>query len=370
MEDIKLKNVELKSLGKLDLYEVPLGLICFADDPTKPFYNPRYSVSGAIDGLDALHMEELYEGIRSEGLQNFPTVRVLADGTLQLIRGERRVRNLLRLVNESKSVMCWDLQAGKWGRPAQVYKHVICHVLVDCDDNRAHQIAFSDNDQAVGFSEACTAAFVRILNERGRTDEEIMLITGKQISWLRDTYTINELDPKCRLAFESGEVNRTIALELTAIENEAERHACLAEIKAHAILRHQEKIITAQAQSSYADAKLELALTNLATNDGTPEDVEAARLHHLKKTQELEKLQAQKPKGTTKDLQAIGATSKHSLSASKLEKAWLVVINKMLDSQDFSEYSEETLQLSKHLVEAMLNGRADIREVLSDFVTV
>ena len=360
--------MELKHLGR-DLYEVPLSQIQFADDPSQPFYNPRYSLSGQIDGLDEIHMGELYEGIRTEGLQNPPTVRWTKESGYQLIRGERRVRCLLKLVADSKNTLCLNQETKQWDRPAKIYDHIPCHVI-ECEDIEAQKIAFSDNDQAIGFSDACTAAFVRNLKVQGRSDDEIMRITGKRQSWLRDTHTINGLDKECRIAFETRAINRTIALDLSKIEKIPERLEKLKEIKAHAILRQKTKINLAEEQSSIAEANVELAMANLATADDdeveeAQSNLEEAKSNLMKKSAEHEKLRKQKPKGTSKDLIATGVP-KFGLTISKLEKTWQIPLQEMLAAKD-EDLSEIQVRLALHLVEAILNGRTDVKEVLLDF---
>jgi ParB-like chromosome segregation protein Spo0J len=315
-------------------------------------------------------MEELYEGIRTEGLQNPPTVRWTKESGYQLIRGERRVRCLLKLVVDSKNTLCLNQETKQWDRPEKVYNHIPCHVI-ECEDIEAQKIAFSDNEQAVGFSEACTAAFVRNLKLQGRSDDEIMRITGKRQSWLRDTHTINGLDKECRIAFESRSINRTVALDLSKIEKLPERLEKLKEINAHAILRQKTKVNLAEEQSSIAEANVELAMANLATADDEDEAEEAqsklegAKSTLSKKEAEFEKLRNQKPKGTSKDLHATGVP-KLGLSMSRLEKAWLIPLQEMLAAKD-DDLSEIQVRLALHLVEAILEGRSDVKEVLLDF---
>jgi ParB-like chromosome segregation protein Spo0J len=261
-----------------DLFLVPLGCIAFADNPKQAFYNPRYSIPGHVQGLEAERMEELYESIKSEGLQNPPTVRLVPDlpkgKKVQLIRGERRVRCLQKLVS-NKNEMCYDQATKQWVHSQELYEKVICHV-VDCDNLMANKIAFSDNEQAVGIGEACTAAYVRKLKSDGLTSDEIMRITGKKASWLRDEESLLKLDDECFNAFVCGEINRTIALELVEIDDTSQRQVRLRQIKDFALARHQEKIVAATEAFNAAEEKVELLLADVETAE-TPEEQESVR---------------------------------------------------------------------------------------------
>ena len=357
----------MKHLGK-DLYLVPLANILFADDPTQSFYNPRYSIPGQEEGLDEETMSELYEGIRTEGLQNPPTVRRLdslpAD-KFQLVRGERRVRTLHKLVEDNAKILCKNTDNNKWERPNKVYECVVCHVMDECDDLDAQKIAFSDNEQAVGIGEAATTAFVRNLKLAGRSDQEILTITGKKQSWFRDTIKVIQLDESTFNAFVTGEINRTIALELTEEANVPLRHEHLAEIKAHAMLRYQEKIVHAIEQVNIAEARLELAEVNVETAADPDEkqdaksELEQAEALKRKKQEDLLKIKAIKPKGTSKDLKATKGRMT-ALTVSKIKNQWEHALNEILESNSFEEINERDVRLVLEICKAIRAGNLDI----------
>jgi hypothetical protein len=286
---------------------------------------------------------------------------------VQLIRGERRVRCLQKLIANNKTELCYDPATKKLERPKNVYEKVICHV-VDCDDLMANKIAFSDNEQAVGIGEACTAAYVRKLKNDGLTSDEIMKITGKKASWLRDEESLLTLDKACFNAFVCGEINRTIALELVEF-HPSQRQQRLQQIKAFALARHQEKIAAAADALQAAEEKVELISADVETAETLDEkeaargELIAAQVQADKKQKDLEAIQRQPPKATSKDLHAMMSKSP-ALTLVKIKKHWEDPLNEFLAAGDFTEIPEHRVRLALRMLTGIKEGNQDIKSIL------
>jgi putative sterol carrier protein len=273
-----------------------------------------------------------------------------------------------KLVAESANVLAYNADNKKWEHPKVVYEKLVCH-LVECEDIMANKIAFSDNDQAVGIGDACTAAFVRKLTLDGLTSHEIMYITGKKESWLRDEEAIIALDDECFESFATGEINRTIALELIEIEDVNQRHAKLKQIKEYALTRFQVKIVVAEEAVSSAEAKIELLSANIETADTAVEkavvraELIEAQVVAEKKHHELKVIKGQKPKGTSKDLQAMQAKPV-SLTLAKIVKHWEGPLHEFLQAGDFTEIPEKHIRLAMRLCVGIKEGNSDIKSIL------
>jgi hypothetical protein len=354
-----------------DLFLVMLKEIAFANDPKKKFSNPRKSLPNKVQGMDEDSLGELRESIKSEGLQNPPTVRIvpgLPKGkTVELIRGERRVCCLLDLVADNAKEMCYDPETRKWVRPKDLYEQIICHV-VECDDLMANKIAFSDNDQAIGIGDACTVAYIRKLKQDNLSRDDIMRITGKKESWLRDEESLLTLDDECFDAFVEGEINRTIALELVEVR-EDQRHSELTQIKEFSLIRQQAKIQTAIEATKVAGDKVDLAMANVGTAT-TPEEKDAARVgliaaqvHAEKKQKDLDLVQQQKPKANSKDGHAM-MDKLPVMTLPRIKRHWETPLQEFLQAGDFTEIPERDARLFLRVCEGIKEGNHDIKSIL------
>lgn len=183
------------------------------------FWNARQSLVNE-------DLVSLRESIRDVGLNVPPVVRELADGTYELIAGERRIRSLRWLI-ENK-VPCFD-KASQGRTPAQkLYKTVQCRVEVDCDDKRASQLSVSENLERENVSDVDLMQYcldlVSLKSEHGEplyTRKEIEEIIHRSATWISQTLSLHELSDRAKELLGNGTLPRTTALYLLKLEPEA-----------------------------------------------------------------------------------------------------------------------------------------------------
>ncbi len=219
-----------------NLYRVKRELIEYAegeitiDSSDSKFHNPRrLNVSGKVEakGFSKAEMTELREKIRTIGL-NHPLMTRKKGDKLELIDGERRKRCIDKLVKDNSQ--CFNPATGEMLPASEMYEYVEVRIS-EMDDKQAYHYAFVGNETSVHIGEAATTSLIKYWRLSGWTDKEILDITGKSISWLRDTDFIIGLDEITFTAFVNDEINRSAALDLSKIESVSERHKRLNKAK-------------------------------------------------------------------------------------------------------------------------------------------
>lgn len=319
-----ISNVKIpagvEAIGEEDLYYVPLSMLIVADptDTTEEeyqWYNPRrMGDDNAANGFNRIHMDELQNDIRDEGLM-CPLIcrwKKQEDTTkVQILDGERRFRSIEKLVERDEQ--CWSRKEKKLRGAKDVHSKVPCRII-DGTDKEALRIAFMVSDRAVGWGEAATAKLVRKLRQCKCTDVEILDLTKKSSQWLREMDRICGLDELTFSYLSDAKINRALALKLADIKNIEKRHEYLHKTYDDAVAHHQEEIQKADEELEKAEEKEELAEVSVIEAEETedPETIEKAKeiLSEAKDRTEKKRQQrtaASRPQGKTKNLRNVVA---------------------------------------------------------------
>jgi len=335
------------------LYRVKADLIKVADielDATNgEFHNPRCTLIDGVPtgrGLSKVEMDELREAIRTEGLQNPPTLRGksnLGSSPLIVLNGERRFRCITKLRKDN--AQCFDPADGTYKPARELYDYIDARILINIDDKTAYKHAFSGNERAVDIGEGATVALIRQWRKFGWKDEDIMTITGKSITWLRDTDLLISLDETSFNALHSEEINRTVALQLAKVKDVKDRHGRLAEARRFAnerMLSLQQKV---EKDLDYLNEQNELTKAQITEAEiiGNKQlkarATEAAKTLAAKleeKTAEAEELNTKTAKVTSKDLDKANVACKTGedkrLTYAKGAKLWIPALEQIIAS--------------------------------------
>jgi hypothetical protein len=333
-------------------------------------------------------MEELHESIRTEGLHNPLQLRwVEIDGVrkLQLVAGERRTRTIKKLVKEN--VECFNQATGKMTKASELYSEVDAYVS-EMDDATAFKNAFSSNDRAIGIGEGSTIALIREFRESGRTDKEILDITGKSTTWLKETDVLIGLDDKTFDALAGDKINRSAALELADVNDVKERMALLDVASNFASIRLAKIKQKLEAEVDAAESKADMAKAKavVAKHKGDEEaqeeaEAKAVTLKDKAKSKRIQQEEVEEggPRVTSKDLQkAKNAKQKESggdgervaLTRAKIAKCWHAPCAALIKADGKDENDQpvevdlEDVRLAKLLCEQIDKGETDIIRIL------
>jgi len=374
-----------------NLYRVPVGEIKFADGEDTnsgilEFSNPRHVLGGNSKGFSKEEMAELREAIRTEGLKDPILLRTVpsSDGegtTLQVVDGERRTRSLQKLVSDN--VQCFDPSEEEWKPAKEMYEFVDVRIN-NMSDQMAFKYAFSGNERAIGIGDGATAALIRSFRNADWTDEQIMEVTGKSATWLRDTDVLIDLDDKTFEALSDNTINRTAALHLAKMEDVEERLGLLEKAKNFAAdrLKEVKKKIIKEIEST--ESKLEMAKAEKVEaefkndEDGqlaASKKEETLKIKSSSKRKEKEKIEESNPKVTAKDIVQAkksdsGGSERIALTRAKIEKNWFQPIVAIIKADGCDEEGEpieidlEDARLVKILCEQIEKGELDIVKIL------
>jgi hypothetical protein len=351
------------------------------------FRNPRL-IGNKPKGFSKELMFELQESIRTEGLHHPPKLRWVNDDSgerkLQLIAGERRTRCLKKLIKEKTE--CFDPTSGKYVNAADLYDEIDAYVL-EMDDQAAFKHAFSSNDRAVGIGECATVNLVREFRQLGYTDGEILSITGKSITWLKETDDLINVDGKIFDALVADQINRSVAIHLSK-EPVADRMALLdvAHNFANARLSNVKKKLQIEVDAADHKADMAKAKSVVAEHRGdeagkkeADAKVDKLQAKASSKRKEKESIESDAGKVTGKDLQkaknakqkeAGGDDEKVALTKSKIKKFWYDVAVSLIKSEGCDENGEpleidlEDVRLGKLFCEAIEKGETDFTKIL------
>lgn len=147
------------------------------------FLKPNPAQPRRLFNEDAI--EELASSIRARGLLQPILVRPAGGGTYEIVAGERR-----------------------WRAAQRAGVHDVPVVIRELDDTETAEIALIENVQRVDLNpmeEA--AAYARLSDVYGRTQDEIASAVGKSRSHVANMIRLMSLPAKCRQAVEAGEVS-------------------------------------------------------------------------------------------------------------------------------------------------------------------
>ncbi|RDJ35102.1 MAG: hypothetical protein DWQ19_09720 [Crenarchaeota archaeon] len=367
-----------------NLYRVPVKSISFADQKAgATFFNPRL-VAGNRRGFSKEEMSELREAIRTEGLEHPLTLRSIGN-KLQLISGERRLRCIQKLIKDDSK--CYNPATKEWVPAAELYEYVEARIG-EHDDQTAWKLAYSANDKAIGIGERATIALVRELRAANYDDKQIMAITGKSITWLKDTDLLNTLDKDTLDALDGDQINRTVAIELAKIDNIAQRLGLLETARNIAVQRLEimKEKLEKEVAASESKADMSRAYAVEAEYNGQSKiaadaeaKAEALEAKAAEKQAQADQLNVSSPKVTSKDLQKAknnkkksgGSGAKVALTKAKIKKHWLAPVMETIKSKGVDEEGNELpidledAHLVKVLCEHIENGEQDILKILT-----
>jgi Skp family chaperone for outer membrane proteins len=369
-----------------NLFRVHNSVVDYADGQPDQgglkFINPRRIIANATQasmGLDKESMDELREALRTEGLQNPLTLNGkgnLGSGRLVLLNGERRKRCLDKLVKDN--VECYDQANDKWVPAAELYEYIECRIHSNINIKQKYKHAFSGNDKARGIGEGATIALVKMWRtaEEPWSDEDIMQVTGKSITWLRDTDLLINLDATTFEALVSGGINRTVALELAKEDDPQVRLARFHKASTLAAQRMTALIEKTDGKIQEYRELAEQAEADLAAQSlmGTAKGRKSAQQRLKREQSKLDttvknqqNLQTRNPQVTRKDLDkadsALGTAESKMLTFAKIEKHWYAESDALLsENADVPEgIFDSDLRLVKLLwEEGIQKGERDI----------
>jgi len=345
--------------------------------------NPRWFINknGEFEarGIDDLpKMEELKNSIKNIGLDNPLRIRPIInedEQTLEIVNGERRFRCIDELCIENE--VCHDSSGEK--RPAtEIYEWIECRIE-ELDDKSALEIALKTNETSEIIGDIANIQVVKVLREAGYDDQDILLATGKSISWLRETDRINSLDKTCLESFQKDHITRKAALQLALIENAEERISVLEKIVNIAKNRHFSKIqeLDKKVQEAEDDeiinsSALEVA-QSIGDEDQAEELIEASRKSKKKAEkarEEKEKISSKSPKADARDIKKVKTKP---LSATKIKSLYIRQIQEVIDSEGFDEDGDtlgiDVTFLSSVLgvLQSIVEGNPEVIEVLQSY---
>jgi len=158
--------------------------------------------------FDEAALEELAQSIREVGLLQPLVVRPTAEGTYELIAGERRWRACQRAGLKTVPVVV---------RPS--------------GDQASLEMALVENLQRFDITPVESAkAFRRLIQEFGLTQEQVAERVGKSRTAVANTLRLLKLPPRALEALEKGEITEGHARALLALDSEPEMLALLERI--------------------------------------------------------------------------------------------------------------------------------------------
>ena len=389
MKSDKIENIDSAEIVHIEgnLYHVPRNLISFSDNPDEDFVNPRHTMvfgQEEAKGLDPESIKALKESIRKNGLLNPPILQGrgnLGNSILKVNSGERRLRCIDLLIKENAD--CFDPNTRKFKPAAQLYSTIRCTIIVDIDLKEQYRLAYTTNDQSEGIGETADIMLVKKLHEKGLTNEEIMEITMKSSTWMRDTDLLLGLDEETLKAYVDGSINRTVAIKLAGIKNVEHRLTKLAELNKYRMLRN--KILLEAVNQSLEQAIQERDLAEAELLDAqhigdkkrktlSEDRLKKAQEKIKRKSEEFQEITGKQITATRKDLDSIMPDGgERKLTASKIEKRWRPALISLIKNDGLDEDGNfvcdvEHASLVLYVVDHGLNqNEYDISTVLREF---
>jgi hypothetical protein len=328
------------------LFKVKMTVINIADKPATDdneyhWSNIRYLTADDDNemgkGFDKPNMVRLRESIRDEGL-HYPLICrwITKDETrtVQLVDGERRLRNIDWLVKKNEK--CKDPSNGKFVAGRELYEYILCQVYDAPTDKDALKLAYKSGTCRVDFGEEADINLVRELRTKGWSDDDILDVTGNRPEWLRDMDRLIEKlsdDPPTLNAFFKGEINKAAALAFAEVDDLSVRHTGLEQATEFAqedakkkVQKLERSIIKAKEDVELAKAK-ETEARVTGDTEGVQEaqgEQAAAQKRKEEKTQQKGDVKPTvKAKHARQGLRQAGGESTQALRAPKIKKHYI-----------------------------------------------
>jgi ParB-like chromosome segregation protein Spo0J len=297
--------------------------------------NANSSFRNARSTLNKEEMATNRESIRKLGLLKPIMVRPVdndPDGYIyQLICGSRRLRNILRLVQDAKGILqegrpfspqelCYCPETAEWLPATQVYATLKCFVR-ECDDETAIRINIAENLEHSKVPELDLMEYCQELVDLKTTDnknrysrEEVAEMCNRSESWVSLTLELNSLPERVKEMLVSDRLTRTGALAFL----QTERNKLEEVIQVGETLVREEKMAEAQV----AEEEIHLAEIDLSDAEN---DVE---IHQMMQNANLMQI-AQKRAGVArKRVSAASEKRDSALREAKAPKLTADIINK------------------------------------------
>ena len=333
------------------LFKVKMTVITVAEKPEADaeggeykWSNLRYLTTEEGEmgrGFDKPSMTRLRESIREEGL-HYPLicrwVSVEDTRTVQLVDGERRLRNIDFLVRKNEK--CKDPATGKYVPAKELYGSILCQVYDAPTDKDALKLAYKSGTCRVDFGDEADINLVRELRSKGWSDDEILEVTGNRPEWLRDMDRLIEKlsdDQDTLTAFFKGDINKAAALAFAEIEDLSIRHEGLTKATEYAgedakkkVHKLEKSIIKAKEDVEVAKAKQAEAefSDDKEGKEEAEQEADAAQKRVQEKTQQKGDVKpVVKAKHARAGLRDAGGQSTQSLRGPKIKKHYLDMLD-------------------------------------------
>ncbi len=348
--------------------------------------NPRWFVNKSGDlearGIESSKMEELKSSIKNSGLDNPIRVRPVRDGDrhcLEIVNGERRFRCITDLCDSDEK--CHSTESSSKSPASEVFEWIDCRIDV-MDDKAALGVALKTNETSEVIGDLASLQVVRALRGSGYQDQEILLSTGKSLSWLRETDRIIGLDEVCLDHFEKDQITRKAAIQLALIENAEERLSLLERIVGIARDRKASRLKSLDKKVEKADSDhfVNEANSELAAEEGDEDKAEmladkskSAKERGKKAREERGKVEAKAPKADARDIKKArgeNAGGKKKSAGGHLMASYVELVEQVIQSEGFDEDGDslglnlETLSSVLGVLSAIIEGEEDAMSVL------
>lgn len=363
-----------------DLYLVKSNLIRYADGEMEingvQFINPRCTVVNGkplAKGMDRSKMEEIRESIRTQGLKH-PLIlygKPTGHQAFLLLSGERRKRSLDKLIADKTP--CFNPETGGMVPANELYEHIECRITSIPDLKALYKEAFTINETSEDIGESAVVSLVKQWKDSEMSDEDILEITNKSVTWLRDTLAIISLDEKCYSAFLDETINRTVAIALSEEKDDRKRQTRLAEVNRLSAERLKASIADANRELEEAEQEAEIAKVNaeIATSQSERKDtlrkVKKADEKVAAKEEKVKSLTSRRVKAGSKDLEKVkkefdGGSGKR-LTRAKYEKHWLPELQKLSEGSA-SDIDPHDAHLVMEIFRQVDQNSFDIADIL------
>lgn len=344
-----------------------------------PRWYPNKDGSAEARGLESSKMDELRTSIQNSGLDNPLRLRpVEGEGSyLEVVNGERRFRCIEELCDSD--LRCHDSSTGGRAPASVVYEWVDCRI--EClDDRDALGIALKTNETSEVIGDLASIQVVKILREAGYDDQDILVATGKSVSWLRETDRIIGLDDVCLGHFESEQITRKAALQLALIEDAEERISILEQVVDMAQRRHASRMSKLNRDLKRAEANEEIAeaASKVAMELGDEDQASELEGTLRKASKKASKAREEHGKASSRGAKADARDVKHASKPNdpppepktSIDSDYLERIEAIIDSEGYDDEGDsyginlEVLVAVCGVVRGIVEGDREILEVL------
>lgn len=320
---------------KETLYDIRPGAIAVAKRPDDvaslkkyTWFNPRFLTATGDGkgedmgyGFDRERMSRLREDIINHGLHNPLICRwVIEDGVLeaQLVDGHRRLMVVEFLVRKNEKV--YDQHQRKFVSAKEKFSSVVCHVYHAQSDEECLALAYQESKSRVDFGPEADLKIVRMLRNHGKSDDEILDITGQKPDWLKKMDKVIAADDEdVAGAFCEGFIDLDAAEFLVGIEEKDKRGEALTRVVEFAAGEAQKNLQRLERSIQKTRESIEVAKADKAEAE-FKEDEEAAEkakerqesLEHQveEKQREKEEIRPKAGKRVAKEAaEAVGAST-------------------------------------------------------------